>query len=162
MIEHRDDWSEILDTKSLESLFSASNVHYISIRMDHKMVTMINILNNALKGTSKQSMKIRLVSRWIVSVDTIDEIQKEILGLIKTLRTQTLDFMIIGEFRIKLNENISPILSEEHCLSIQSKVENKNDQYKEFKVVISNKECKIRGYHEKWLMECFRCKQHYQ
>ena len=159
--EYRNKWSEELDIKSVELLFSPSNIKYISIKIRSKMGRMINILNNALKGTFKQCIKIRLVSTY-QSAMNVDKTQKQILELIKTLKTLTLDFMLIAKFRMKANEKIPFVSSEEHCLSIQSKVENENDQYKEFKVVISNKECKLRGYQEKWLMECSRCKQHYQ
>merc|ERR1712130_628943 len=121
---------------------------------------MINILNNALKETSKQSLKMRLVS--MNEMLNIDEIQREISELIKTLKSQTTDFMLIGHFCIKSNENMSAVLKEDQCLLIRSEIDEDTiwtSSHKLLNFVISNNQCKIGGYQEKWLMECSRCKQ---
>ena len=133
--------------KSIKSLFATPSINYISIKTDkdnYNMNMMIDILNNALKGISKQSMKIRLISDYECDAKGI---QKEILKLINTLKIETTDFMIIGKFHIKVNDEIN-LDSNKDCLLIKSKIENENDINKICKFVISNKECKINGYQE--------------
>merc|ERR1712154_269828 len=122
-------------------------------------MSMVNILNNAIQGISRKSMKIRLISD-IFTVNT-DDIKREILKLIKTLKNNTLNFMIIGKFCIDAKDKMDFDGMRDYLL-IKTKVEDQNEEEKTFQFVLSNKGCKISGYQEKWLMECSRCKQHPQ
>merc|ERR1712154_377398 len=99
-------------------------------------MSMVNILNNAIQGISKKSMKIRLISA-IFTVN-MDDIKREILKLIKTLKNNTLNFMIIGKFCIDAKDEIDFDGMRDYLL-IETKVEKKNEDKKIFKFVPSNK-----------------------
>ena len=136
---------------SISSMFATANVNYIGIEGTTKCLRqMIKSLCNALQTGYRNSIKIRI----ILSATHHNSIIHDIYCLIKVLVNHTSHFMIIGE-SINQIEFDSKYYEK---FVIKSNIQNEST----YKFVISNKGCKINGYHEKWLMECARCQQHYQ
>ncbi len=94
--------------KSMETLLKRQSLNYISINTSgySDIIKMVKSLNNALQTTiSKKSMKIRIISTD-KSV-TFNDINSEILKLVKILKRNTNDFMIIGSIDIKSDNKIN-------------------------------------------------------
>eukprot|EP01084_Bolivina_argentea_P156073 271979_1 len=154
--------------RSIETLLlKMHSVNYISIDIKGDMMEIMKSLNNALKTLtmSKKSIKIRIDCTFKAAI--FYDVNEKIMVLTKILEKNTNDFMIIGSFYVKdANEMNYNSLKCQNNVSIKSAVNIKKDgdvlkseAKNVLKFVITNKQCKINGYKEKWLMECRCCEQ---
>eukprot|EP01083_Nonionella_stella_P141171 434426_1 len=143
------------DFKTLmEALLSVRSLNYLSVRCGYDMLSMMfQMIQSALIGQSKESVKIKIDCRDdLLSGDEarIEVIQRNILDLVSTLDKISNHFMLICYI-----PSICDILSDKSNLDESDKYLLLTNEC--YKMYISNKECNMNGYDEKWIMDCFHC-----
>ena len=149
--------------QSLELLFGAPTVKYISISADKYLNEMIDILCNALEKSPKDAIKIRLFDdcddqySFSEMIPALEKLPKLIMKLLDVLQKETENFMLVGKVDIFKCESISSdIEAMKESYLVQSELEDA-DTHTSWSFVVSNKGCNINGYTEKWLLDCEFC-----
>eukprot|EP01083_Nonionella_stella_P020656 57299_1 len=153
----------------LERLFSLGSLNYISIHIDKRIEEILQALIKSLLSASKSRMKIRIDSSGRLSWDD-KNMDQLIMKLIETASAHvTKDWMFIFDYarmsikdtkgvqelvqwtrkmNRKLNNRYFFTLNHKYCQNLQSDILEPDMQ-----LIISNYECGINGYKEKWIYD---------
>eukprot|EP01083_Nonionella_stella_P064840 169369_1 len=134
---------------------------YIGVDARYEFADVVmNRVWTSLKDIQKDTIKIRL-ERVCISPNTISYAVALLVKIVESLSANCVDWMLIG---YKWNRMTGSVLlsdlldtfKEKHNVIHQMEADS-SKEYCTF--VISNKQCKINGYYERWIMPCHCCQQ---